>query len=480
MLHAPTGAPTIPALSAETTPDRRQRGSVADREARGCAAREAVPRASHAAWEVQGGRLDAIELLRAQSATRLANLVPLRYERMRVSPFTFYRGTAIIMARDLARTPVTGIEVQCVGDAHIANFGIFASHTRHLVFDINDFDETAPGPWEWDVKRLATSVEICGRDRGFSKRERRDAVKACIKAYRRAMLDFAPMGELDIWYWHLDLERMVAEIEDELSGRESRTLRRAMEKARGKDSVRAADKLAEQRDGRLRFKSQPPELVPLAQVDGFGGADELGRTLAALFDAYFESLPYDKRCLLNRYSYEDAAQKVVGVGSVGTRAWVALLVGKDSDDPLVLQMKEADESVVERYWRPAPFTAHGERVVEGQRLIQSTSDILLGWTSVAADVPGGRRDYYVRQLWNGKGSIDLEQVGTEGLTSTARLCAQALAHAHARTGDSVAIAAYLGRGDEFDDAICGFARAYADQNEEDYRVFCEQLEVGAL
>ena len=462
--------------SRRPSPDRRQRGGVLVRAERGRAARAVCPRAALGAWEVFEDRAEAIELLREQEQTRVAELIGLRRSRMVVSPFTFYRGSAIIMASDLARMPRTGIEVQCVGDAHIANFGIFASHTRHLVFDINDFDETAPGPWEWDIMRLVASVEICGRDRGFSKDDRRHAVRACAKAYRKTMARFAEMRELDIWYAHLDLEQTIEQFEDELDGKQSRTLRRAMEKARAKDNVRAADKLAHIEDDRLRFNSQPPELVPISELEGFEGADsaELTRRIMRLYEGYLENLSYDKRCLVNRYSLEDAARKVVGVGSVGTRAWVALMGGRDEDDPLVMQMKEAQESVVERFCHPAPFKSHGERVVQGQRLIQSTSDILLGWTSL--ELPdGGSRDYYVRQLWNGKGSIDLEKIGTEGLASTARLCAWALAHAHARTGDGIAISAYLGDSDTFEDAMWSFAQSYADPNEADYRLFCDTL-----
>ena len=465
-----------------STPDRRHRGDVDARRQRGKQAREACPRSSHGIWEVHEGREDAIGLLVEQNATRVPDLIGLRHERMRVSPFTFYRGTAIIMARDLATTPTTGIEVQCVGDAHIGNFGIFASHTRHLVFDINDFDETAPGPWEWDIKRLIASVEICGRDRGFGKSDRKAAVRACAKAYRHAMARFAEMRELDIWHAHLDLESTVARFEDELSGKQSRTLRRAMEKAAAKDSVRAADKLAHiGEDGHLHFNVEPPALVPLSELGGFegAGADELSQRIAELYTRYLDNISYDVRCLVNRYTPVDIARKVAGVGSVGTRAWIALMEGRDADDPLVLQMKEAQQSVIERFYGSAPFASHGERVVQGQRLIQSTSDMLLGWTSI--ELPGtGTRDYYVRQLWNGKGSIDLEGIGTEGLASTSRLCAWSLAHAHARTGDGIAIAAYLGDGDAFDDALWDFAQAYADQNEADYDLFCTKIERGEL
>lgn len=426
-----------------------------------------------AVWSVQSNRTDAIELIDGQSATRVPELVPLRYERMGASPFTFFRGTAIIMAHDLATQPVSGIEVQCIGDAHIANFGVFSSPTRHLVFDVNDFDETAPGPWEWDIKRLAASVEICGRDRGFAKKDRRDAVRACAKQYRRSLCSFAKMGELDVWYAHLDVEQALDEFERDLHGKTGRTVRRAVEKARQKDNQRAADKLAHRVGDALRFNSQPPELVPLSDLEalqGYADSNELFAALQELLDSYLASLPYDRRMLLEHYHVHDAARKVVGVGSVGTRAWIALLAGKNANDPLILQAKEASESVVERFWRPAPFASHAERVVQGQRLVQSTSDILLGWTKATAP-DGTARDYYVRQLWNGKGSIDLERIGAGSLESVARLCAHALAHAHARTGDELAISAYLDDGDAFEDALWNFSQAYADQNEADYEVF---------
>ena len=477
------------AAKPRVSPDRRERGSRDKRMARGREAAEACPVVGIAAWTPASGRTDAIALLEEQSATRVPELIPIRYGRMSASAFAFFRGSALIQARDLATRPVTGIEVQAVGDAHIANFGMFLSPTRHLVFDINDFDETAPGPWEWDVCRLAASVEICGRERGFSRRDRRDAVRACARAYVRAMANFAEMGELDVWYAHLDLDDVVKRFEDEMSGKESRTLRRAMERARAKDSSRAVAKLARIEDGRLRFEMRPPELVPLSEHHGYRDTVELSHALMELMSHYFDSLPYDRRFLLNRYRFQDAAQKVVGVGSVGTRAWAVLLSGKDADDPLVMQVKEAQTSVVERFWRSSGFDHAGERVVQGQRLIQSTADILLGWTSVENPL-GERRDYYVRQLWNGKGSIDLEEIGEEGLRSTARLCAWALAHAHARTGDSVAIASYLGYGlpkkdardaeDVFADALAAFTEAYAEQNELDYRVFCEKIERGEL
>ena len=431
------------------------------------------------AWEVQTDRIDAIELIEEQSATRVPELVSLRYERMGASPFTFFRGTAIIMAHDLATQPVSGIEVQCIGDAHIANFGVFSSPTRHLVFDVNDFDETAPGPWEWDIKRLAASVEICGRDRGFAKKDRRDAVRACAKQYCRSLCSFAKMGELDVWYAHLDVEQALDEFERDLHGKTGRTVRRAVEKARQKDNQRAADKLAHRVGDALRFNSQPPELVPLSDLEalqGYTDGNELFAALQELLDSYLASLPYDRRMLLEHYHVHDAARKVVGVGSVGTRCWVAAFSGNQMADPLVLQIKEANASVLEQFCGRSPYLSHGERVVAGQRLMQTTSGVLLGWTH-ARDERGRRRDYYVRQLWNWKMSVDLDHASADELEIYSQLCAWVLARAHARTGDRVAMASYLGTSDKFDASMVSFALAYADQNEADYEQFLKRIAV---
>lgn len=457
---------------------RKTRGAVSERVDRGQKALDACSLCAQGEWEVHAGREDAIDLLEEQSAARVPDLVPLRYKRMGASPFAFYRGSALIMAHDLSHTPCTGIEVQCIGDAHVANFGIFSSPTRSLVFDVNDFDETSPGPWEWDVKRLATSLEICGRDRSFDEKTRRDAVKACARQYRKSMMRFSKMKTMDVWHFHFDVEQMLKDSEKEMGGKTARTLQKALDEARGKNSIKAADKLARFEDGRLYFNSKPPELVPVRELmdsQGYSSAEDLTRAMAKLLKNYYESIPRDRRKLLSRYRLQDVARKVVGVGSVGTRAWVVLLVGKDERDPLVMQVKEATTSVVERYWRSGEFENCGERVVEGQRLVQSTSDILLGWTSV--DAPGGSsRDYYVRQLWNSKGSIDLDEIEPGGLIGIGKLCARALAHAHARTGDEIAIAEYLDDEDGFEDALWRFSQAYADQNQADYETFLARRE----
>lgn len=456
---------------------RKTRGAVTDREDRGQDALGTCPLSDQGRWEVKTGREDAIDLIEEQSAARVPELVPLRYERMSASPFAFYRGSAIIMARDLSQTSCTGIEVQCIGDAHVANFGVFSSPTRHLVFDVNDFDETSPGPWEWDVKRLAASLEICGRNRRFDEKLRRDAVKACARQYRKSMMRFSKMKTMDVWHFHFDVEQMLKESEDEMGGKTARTLQRALDEARTKDSSKAVGKLAHFENGRLSFNMKPPELVPVRELlnkQGYASEEELTRAMAKLLKNYYESIPYDRRRLLGRYRLQDIARKVVGVGSVGTRAWVVLLAGKDEQDPLVMQVKEATASVVERFWHPGAFANAGERVVQGQRLVQSTSDILLGWTSV--DVPdGSRRDYYVRQLWNSKGSINLDEIEPGGLIGIGKLCARALAHAHARTGDEVAIATYLDDGKEFENAIWRFSKAYADQNQSDYETFLKRI-----
>lgn len=450
-----------------------------ERARAGLDARERAPLESHAIWHVHPDRREVIGLLEEQSKTRLQSLIPLRYYRMSDSAFTFYRGTALIMANDLARTPVTGIPVQAVGDAHIGNFGLFYSPTRHLVFDINDFDETTTGPWEWDIKRLAASVEICGRANNIYSKDRQKAVRACGRTYRQMIDQFAQMDYLDMWYDHLDVEHTLDQFESAQGGHRNRTLRAAVMKARTKDSDGAAAKLTVLDGDTLRFKSMPPELVPIRDLEGYNDLDALRERLRQLFDSYRDSLYEDRRHVLSQYTYHDTARKVVGVGSVGTRAWVSILTGRDIHDPLMLQMKEATDSVLERFVGRSPYASHGERVVQGQKLIQTTADIMLGWTKFLAN-DGLPRDYYVRQLWNGKGSIDINHLNDVALNDLGRMCAWCLAHAHARTGDGIAIANYLGGTDTFDDAMTSFADSYADQNEEDYHVFKQMIKDGEL
>jgi uncharacterized protein (DUF2252 family) len=455
---------------------------------RGQTLRESVPYGSHAQWTPATDRPDPVALLRSQGESRVQALLPLRYERMSASAFTFYRGGALIMASDLATTPSTGITVQACGDAHISNFGLFSSPERRTVFDINDFDETLPGPWEWDVKRLAASVEICGRDNGYGKKQRKEAVLACVQGYREGMAKFADMGHLDVWYAHLDVDTLRAKVATDANPKAMKKADKALAKAKVKNSARAIRKLTEVVDGQLRIISAPPVVVPLRDLIAHKASERMAERfdeqtlehmLRAVLAEYRQSLPADKQRLINEYTPVDLAHKVVGVGSVGTRAWILVLRGADENDPLVLQVKEAQESVLERYVGKSKYKRHGHRVVAGQRAMQTASDMLLGWCSLRGE-DGKRKDYYVRQLWDGKGSIDLSLLKPKQLTTLARACGWTLAHAHARTGDRFAISAYLGDTDEFDQAIAKFAAVYADQNERDYQRFMEALESGEL
>jgi uncharacterized protein (DUF2252 family) len=397
------------------------------------------------------------------------SLVPVRYERMLASAFTFYRGAAAIMAADLATAPGTGLRVQLCGDAHLSNFGIFQSPDRRLVFDVNDFDETLPGPFEWDVKRLAASIAIGGRDRGFKPGERRRAVLRSVAAYREAMAEFAAMREIEVWYSRQDVTEILRALENEMSGAERSRLAKNVAKAQDRDSLRASSKLTEVRDGQTRIASRPPLLVPieeLAASEGIG-PDELSAMPTRLLARYRETLEDSARALVERYRYVDAAHKVVGVGSVGTRSWIALLLGRGKSDPLILQLKEAGPSVLEPFAGPSAFDNHGRRVVVGQRLMQASGDVLLGWVTVDG-FDGQPRDFYVRQLWDGKGSAEIETMNPKRMTIYAGLCGWTLARAHARTGDPAAISAYLGKSERFDQAIGDYAELYADQNEADY------------
>ena len=470
--------------------NHQERTSAKEAKKTGKELRRQVPLDAHRAWSPCPARPDPVALLREQGASRIQALLPLRYERMSASPFAFYRGAALIMASDLAGTPSTGIRVQACGDAHIANFGLFNSPERRTVFDINDFDETAPGPWEWDIKRLVASVEICGRNNRFKKRECRDAVLACGRGYREAMNVFSTMGNLEVWYAHLDVDSLLSwahQNASSLSKKEMKHADRIMRKVKGKNSTQAARKLTEVVDGNLRVASNPPLVVPIRSMVADALAkgspssfDEAAfeRFLRSVFDEYRSSLPESCRLLLDTYTVVDVARKVVGVGSVGTRAWIVVLCGADAEDPLVLQVKEAQESVLERFCGKSQYNQRGQRVVEGQRAMQTTSDMFLGWCS--ATVENGRTDYYVRQLWDGKGSIDLAAINPEQLATLAGACGWTLAHAHARTGDRFSIAGYLGSSDEFDHALAQFAEAYADQNDTDYARFMEALRSGAL
>ncbi len=444
-------------------------------------ARKLAPRSSQAEWTPGPDRVGPLEVLAEQDKTRVPELVPVRYGRMLASAFTFYRGAAGIMAADLAASPDSGLRVQLCGDAHLSNFGVFQAPDRRLVFDINDFDETLPGPFEWDVKRLAASVAIGARDRGFEASEAETAVLASVSAYRTAMAQFAAIGELDVWYARLDVEGAASQWQQDAKKAARRRLEKNLDKARNKGSLRALRKLTEAVDGQIRIADRPPLLVPIDKLAAREGRDpaEIRTMIEALLDSYRESLDEQARVLASRYHYVDAAHKVVGVGSVGARAWIALLLGRDAEDPLFLQMKEAGPSVLEPFAGASEFENHGHRVVAGQRLTQAASDVLLGWLSVEG-IDGKKRDFYVRQLWDGKGSAEIETMSAPTMATYAGLCGWSLARAHARTGDREAIAAYLGQGDKFDRAIAAFSEAYADQNEADYQVVLDAERSGAL
>jgi uncharacterized protein (DUF2252 family) len=444
-------------------------------------ARKLASRSSQADWTPGPDRVGPLEVLAEQDKARVPELVPVRYGRMLASPFTFYRGAAGIMAADLAASPDSGLRVQLCGDAHLSNFGVFQAPDRRLVFDINDFDETLPGPFEWDVKRLAASVAIGARDRGFTATESETAALAAVSAYRTAMAEFAAMGDLDVWYARLDIDEAVAQWQQDAKKAERRRLEKNLDKARNKGSLRALAKLTETVDGHVRIADRPPLLVPIDKLAEREGRDpaEIAKLIGGLLDEYRATLDDQAAVLAGRYRYVDAAHKVVGVGSVGTRAWIALLFGRDEQDPLFLQMKEAGPSVLEPFAGSSKFDNHGHRVVAGQRLTQAAGDVLLGWLSVEG-LDGKKRDFYVRQLWDGKGSAEVETMSAATMATYAGLCGWSLARAHARTGDRRAIAAYLGHGDKFDHAIAAFSEAYADQNQADYQVVIDAERAGTL
>jgi uncharacterized protein (DUF2252 family) len=474
--------------------------SVEDRKAKGLAARDRAAPSGHTKWRPAADRPDPVGLLTEQDTTREPDLVPVRHGRMMVSPFTFYRGAAKIMAADLKDTPVAGLETQLCGDAHLSNFGLFASPERVLLFDVNDFDETLPGPFEWDVKRMAASFAIAGRNNGFAKADTRAATLASVRAYREAMASFAQLGTMEIWYAHLDEDELMSAIRTAVAGtkKEAKGAKKGKKdekqekqakmagkraeklatKAHTRDSLQALSKLAELVDGKYRIVSQPPIVVPsrdLASTYGLS-RDQVVPVIHEQFRAYRATLQDDRRHLLERFEVVDMARKVVGVGSVGTRAFIVLLQGRDAQDPLFLQIKEATASVMEPYLGKSRYKQHGERVVQGQRMMQAASDIYLGWTR-GLDV---RRHFYWRQLRDMKGSADPEAMAPVGLTFYARTCGWTLARAHARSGDAVAIAAYLGDSDAFDKSITDFSQRYADQNERDYQEFVNAVRSGRL
>ncbi len=454
--------------------------TVAERVARGKAARAEVPRSRHAVFEPAPDRLDPIELLERQARTRVSELVPIRYGRMLVSPFTFYRGAALIMASDLVATPRSGLTVQCCGDAHLSNFGVFASPERRLVFDLNDFDETHPGPWEWDVKRLAVSILVASLDNGFAVKDQDQIVLDTVAGYRMAMASFAEMNNLDVWYARLDIEAALAELGSQLTPKAVKRTERNLARARARDSMSAFSKLTRIVDGEARIVADPPLIVPLDDLVEGDERDEMFNWLRNLLRSYRETLVHDRRALLEQFRLVDFARKVVGVGSVGTRAWIALMLGNDGQDPLFLQMKEAEASVLEGFLGPSEFENHGERVVAGQRLMQATSDIFLGWLHVESALDGKERDFYGRQLKDWKGSAEIEQMIPKVMAHYGRLCGWTLARAHARSGDRRAIAAYLGKSATFDRAIVEFSHAYAEQNERDYQKLLAAVQSGRI
>jgi uncharacterized protein (DUF2252 family) len=453
--------------------------SVGERKALGKAARRELPRTAHAAWVSPADRRDPVELLEEQAATRVPELVPLRYGRMLVSPFTFYRGAAYLMASDLSGLPRTALDVQLCGDAHLSNFGVYAAPDRRLVFDVNDFDETLPGPFEWDLKRLVASFAVAGRDRGFALDQRMSINRTVSSAYRKTMRGYAEMRHLDLWYSRLDVDDFVERVVAAASPKQLARFEKNVAKARSKDSLRAFDKLTRVDGGELRIASDPPVIVPVHELLGGDEHDALDETLREVVRAYRGTLNEDRRRLLERFRYVDTARKVVGVGSVGTRAWIMLLLGRDDSDPLILQFKEAEASVLEPFLGRSAFENHGQRVVEGQRMTQAASDITLGWLRTSG-VDGVDRDYYVRQLWDGKGSALVDVMNPKALTFYADLCGRTLARAHARSGDAIAISSSLGSGDVMDVALARFAEAYADQNELDYAAMRGAVEDGRI
>jgi uncharacterized protein (DUF2252 family) len=464
---------------------RRGRLTVPERIARGRKARDLVPRSAHAEWAPSPQRPDPVALLDEQSRTRVPDLVPIRNGRMVASPFTFFRGAALVMAADLAGTPRSGVTVQLCGDAHLSNFGLFGTPERRLLFDVNDFDETLPGPWEWDVKRLAASFEVLGRDRGFSPADRRAIVMAGVAEYRDRMRAAAGMGSLEAWYEHLEVGELLEMVRKEVAvkrvgKREARASHDMVTKALSRDSTRVLSRRASTVDGELRIVADPPVIVPLEDLapPGTAWAADPAPEIKQLLDSYRRTLSHHHHPL-EEYRYVHAARKVVGVGSVGTRCYILLLVGRDARDPLFLQVKEAQPSVLERFLGPSAYPHAGQRVVAGQRLMQAATDVFLGWQTIDG-LDGVTRHYYVRQFQDWKGSADVDSMRVPGAMLYARICGATLGRAHARWGDQIAIAAYVGKGPAFDRAIARFAVTYADQNERDHAAFAAAVESGRI
>ena len=462
------------------------KGTVAERSALGKEARKRVPRSSHASFQVSAERRSPLDVLEEQARTRVPELLPIRYGRMASSPFAFFRGAAAVMAMDLATTPASGLRVQVCGDAHLVNFGIYNSPERRLMFDLNDFDETLPGPWEWDVKRLAASLVVACQDNGFDESSTIDVVRDAVRSYRASMTSFAAMTNLQVWYSRLEVENLLTMIKAraeaaavKLPNDRVKALKRNVSKFATRDNLQAFAKLTTIVDGEPRFRSEPPLVVPIAELAGAQGQEWLLREAGRILGDYRQSLEDDRRLLAEQYRYRALARKVVGVGSVGTRAWMVLLVGRDDSDPLLLQFKEATASVMEPYLGASEYDRHGHRVVAGQRVMQAASDIFLGWYR-GRGLDGDEHDFYVRQLRDGKGSIDVATLEPDGMRVYAEACAWTLARAHARSGARIAIASYLGNGRTFDDALTEFAFEYAAQNRRDHAQLVAAIDSGRI
>lgn len=455
--------------------------SPADRAARGKQARNVAPREDHAIFEPPDDRPDPIGLLESQAASRVAELVPIRYGRMMISPFTYFRGAALPMASDLSATPVSGLTAQVCGDAHLANFGLFGSAERNLVFDVNDFDETLPGPWEWDVKRLAASLEVAARANGFGAKARRKILIRSVERYRLAMRVFADLSNLDVWYARADMGQVRAQFESQLKNRQRKTMDANLAKAKTRDSTRDVERLTTLVNGRAQINSVPPLVVPLDElIPEHADRAPIEAELTGMMTGYRHTLESDRRVMLEQFQTLDMARKVVGVGSVGTRCWIVLLRGRDDSDLLFLQIKEAQDSVLSPYVGASAYRNQGHRVVAGQRLMQASSDIFLGWQHIDSGLDGRSRDFYVRQLRDWKLSADVDAMNPRGLRLYGELCAWTLARAHARSGDRIAIAAYLGGSALFEHSVAQFADAYADQNERDHAALCQAVASGRI
>jgi uncharacterized protein (DUF2252 family) len=450
-----------------------------ERAARGKAARANAPLEAHGDWAPADNRPDPLALLEEQAKTRVAELVPIRHGRMAASPFAFYRGAAYVMAADIGPTPRSGLVVQLCGDAHLSNFGGFASPERQMLFDVNDFDETHPGPFEWDIKRLAASLEIAGRTNGFNAADRTGVVKQAVRSYRQTIRTFAGMRNLEVWYSRLDEDAVVRIWGQEAGAKAIRTMQQSVAKARTKDQMKAMAKLTRPVNGEVRIVSDPPLIVPVEEIFSDADASALTDTIHEALRSYRQTLQGDRRHLLESYRFVQLARKVVGVGSVGTRAWVALLLGRDDQDPLFVQVKEAEASVLEPFLGKSAFANHGERVVMGQHLMQAASDIFLGWVRTIG-LDGRPHDYYMRQLWDWKVSALIEAMSPQVLGVYGQICGWTLARAHGRSGDRIAIASYVGNSERFDEAIARFAQAYAEQNDLDHRALLDGIASGRM